>query len=92
MVNTLEIWTIYERPVDYPNGYVVRRTVIGGDRTCAKCLADVPHGTLDEPCPLMDRLAYHAKDLAGARSIIPLGLGRIARSKMDNPSVLESWL
>lgn len=31
MGQTLTIWTIYERPQDYPDGYVVRPWIIGRD-------------------------------------------------------------
>lgn len=29
MEDALEMWTIYQRPRDYPCGYVVRRSIIG---------------------------------------------------------------
>lgn len=86
--NTLEVWTIYAHPRDYPQGYVVRRAVIGGGRECPKCLADLPH----DPCPLADKVAHYARDLLEARSFVPLGLGRILRSRDDDPAVVECWL
>lgn len=88
----LTIWTIYERPLDYPQGYVVRRFLIGGSVRCEKCLADVPHGTPAEPCPNADRVAQLAPDLRRARALVPPGKVRQARSPGDDPAILEVWL
>jgi hypothetical protein len=87
-----EVWTIYRHPLDYPQGYVVRRAVVGGDRSCDMCLANVPHGTPAVPCALADRAAHYAKDLPGARSVVPLGKYRLPRVYGDDPAILEVWL
>lgn len=88
----LELWTIYERPRDYPEGYVVRRQVIGGGRSCSKCLANEPHGTPAEPCPLADRVAQYAPDLLTARALVPRGKFRLPRSSEDDSVIVECWI
>lgn len=89
----LELWTVYQRPKDYPEGYVVRRSVVGGGRPpCPQCLADVPHGTPAQPCLAADRVAQYAPDLASARALVPRWLHRLPRAPDDDPAILEVWL
>jgi hypothetical protein len=90
--NILELWTIYERPKDYPAGFVVRRTVVGDGRHCPDCVANIPHGTPAQPCPLADRVAQFAPDLPRARALVPLGKACLGRSPDDDPAVREVWL
>ena len=46
----LELWTVYERPLDYPDHYVVRQWKIS------------PHGPIPGPAQLADSLE-HARRL-----------------------------
>jgi hypothetical protein len=68
-------YTIYERPRDYPDGYVVRAFHIVRGHT--------------EPVP--DPGAWHVPTLERARSVIPDGLFRIDRLPGDDPNILEVW-
>ena len=70
------IFTVYERPEDYPDGYVVRGwTVFDGD-----------------PLPVPDSIAQRFKDLKAARRSIPSGLHRVERARSDDPTICEVWL
>lgn len=73
----MEHWVIYERPLDFPGGYVLRRWTI------------VPNDNGFRP----DRLAQYFPTLKSARMAVPEGLFRIPRHPTeDDAAVLETWL
>ena len=78
MSNTDEfwMWTIYERPRDFPALYVARlwRLRRGADNPVA-ALETLTAPTLDE---LRDQL--------------PPGLYRVPRNACDDPVIVETWL
>lgn len=77
-MNSLAIYTIYARPVDSPQLYVVRRfAVASGD-----------------PLPVSDRVPFMVSgDLSQVRQIlVRMGLHCIPRSTADDSEILESWV
>jgi hypothetical protein len=87
----LPVWTIY-RTLHGPRHFAVRRSVVGGGRECARCVASLPHGTPEEPCGLADGMAVAVDSLELARAVVPLGLVRMPRNPMDDASIVEVWL
>lgn len=90
MKDSLEIFVIYKHPRDYPNGYVVRRSVIGGDRKCETCASGQPH--VNTRCANADVVAQYADSLGGARALIPMGKIGMPRQPDDDPAIAEVWL
>ncbi|WP_423396070.1 hypothetical protein [Burkholderia sp. LMG 21824] len=71
------IWVIYERPTDYPNGYVARRLRASSTGGVVTSPRDVLVGdTLDEV----------------RAQLRPFGLYRIPRDPRDEPQIVESWI
>lgn len=68
-------YTIYERPRDYPEGFVVRAFHIVRGQT--------------EPVP--DPGAWHVPTLEQARKLIPEGMARLDRYPGDDPKIVEVW-
>lgn len=68
-------YTIYERPRDYPEGYVVRAFHIVRGQT--------------EPLP--DPGSWKVATLELARAVIPEGLVNIGRQPGDDIHILEVW-
>lgn len=68
-------YTIYERPRDYPDGYVVRAWHIVRGHTE----------------PVADPGAWHVPTLEQARAVIPPGLFRLGRQPGDDENILEVW-
>jgi hypothetical protein len=74
--STLEMWTIYDRPLDYPSHVVVRRWfVVRGN---------------SEPVP--DVVPRLAGSIAEARGLVPPHRYRLGRQDGDDPFVVETWL
>ncbi len=72
----LEMWTVYDSPLDYPGKFVARLWVIRrGD---------------PEPRPTGD-LAI-ASTLEAVREMLPFGLTLLPRSEEDEPQIVESWI
>lgn len=69
-------WVIYEKPKDYPSGFVVRRWLISTEGDC---------GIYPE------RLALYAASLLEARALVPAGLYCLARSPEDDACIVEVW-
>lgn len=88
--NTLEMFVIYAHPSDYPNGFVVRRSVIGGDRKCPTCAADQPH--VNDRCPLFDMVAQYAPTLEAARALVPPFKTLVPPFPGEDPAIAEVWL
>jgi hypothetical protein len=72
----LTMWTIYKRPRDAPQHYVVRASQI---RTGI-------------PEPLVALVGCLCDSLAEARATIPRGLICLARQADDDPVIVETWL
>lgn len=69
-------WTIFDRPLDYPNSLIVRRFIIeAGKATPDDAIVAAP-----EHLEVL-RIAF-----------AQCGLDCIARSEMDHPNVVETWL
>lgn len=77
MDHVLPFWTIYERPADYPQGFVVRRSW-------------VVRGRLD-PLPELGPLQVHST-LDQARASLPDGLNCLGRQPTDDSVIVESWV
>lgn len=70
-------FTIYEKPKDYPDKFVVRRW-------------GVVHG---RSMPVPDPKAWAVTDsLEMARKSLPRGLYRTARHPQDDPVIVETWV
>ena len=77
--HALSLWTVYERPRDYPDEFVARRFTVG------------PHlgGTCAGPTDDVLRAAH----LAALRAqLLARGLVCIARHPEDDPCIVETWL
>ncbi|WP_448167720.1 hypothetical protein [Burkholderia ambifaria] len=71
------MWVIYERPSDYPNGYVARR-----------CYAKSDGGVL-----VSHREFFTGDTLEEVRAHLkPFGLYRIDRDPRDEAQIVETWL
>jgi glutathione S-transferase len=72
----LAMFSIYDRPLDFPEHFVVRRWFVrSGD---------------EEPIP--DVVPRLAATLTEARELLPLGLAMMARQHGDDPFLVEVWL
>ena len=74
----LTLWTIYERPLDYPDGYVLRPwRVMAGSR------GETAAGD-----------AQYAPTLEAARALLPAGLALtpLPRVENDDPCIVETWV
>ena len=76
---TMEGWTIYYDPLDYPGRYVVRRWVVDNSRFGPEPKND------PKPC-------WVGETLEGARASLPPGLYLIPRFDTDAPPVVECWI
>ena len=76
--NSLSIWTVYQKPLDYPGHFVARRweNLIVDGAPVSRATADV----------------LVAPDLDGLRAQLPAGLVRLDRQPGDGPVIVESWL
>lgn len=81
----LRMWTIYERPRDYPEGYVAREWRIVPQRTEVS-IEKLVAPTLDEI-----RSALDARLKAIGRGGLAM-LVRVARSPQDEPQIVETWM
>ena len=72
----LPVWTVYERPTDYPDGYVARMFLSIGRTTN----------------PEVTQVAIYAASLREVRSRLPAGLCQMARHEADDPHIVESWI
>lgn len=74
----LEMWTIYDHPLDYPDKYVARRWEI------------LREGNKTKEHPSNDLLL--AETVEELREQLPRGLYRLDRFAGDDPKILEVWL
>lgn len=76
----LEIWTVYDRPLDFPGNIVVR---------CSRVYQD---GRI-EPAPNDSPGCALFLDLKSAREWLEKkALTRIPRAPFDQPHIVECWL
>ena len=75
MSNSLQMWTVYDRPSDYPQGFIARRYDITNDGVHPT--EDKVHG----PNLSNVRMQLHHLGLSPA----------FLRSDGDAPSVVETW-
>jgi hypothetical protein len=75
---TLSLWTVYDHPRDYPDGYIARKFEVKGDEqvTTKETLR-----TTDEPGL---ELLHDAFEQAG--------LVCMPRSEADDPQIIETWV
>jgi len=69
-------FAIYDHPLDYPEGFVVRRWWIFRGQTE----------------PVADIVPRFAQSLQEARAWIPVGLTRMPRMHGDDLSICETWI
>lgn len=72
----LAMWVVYERPKDFPEGFIARRwSVLDGGRLQASTNEVITGASLLE-----------------VRGKLPRGLHRIHRDPRDEPQIVETWL
>lgn len=71
----LSMWTVYNRPKDYPHGYIARRSEIGGRKPRPVMTADVVIGDL--------KLIRESMTMCG--------LYCLTRDLSDDPVIVETW-
>lgn len=77
MNELLALFTIYKHPIDYPQAFVARRFLVGGDP---------PQSVVDaEPYAV-------ALTLEAVRAALPPGLYRMGRAEADEPQIVETWV
>lgn len=75
--DTLDLWTIFFGPSDYPGKYVLKKfTIVGGQL---------------EPTPAPEPTAI-TLTLEQARKHLPDGLVNMGRDPKDEPIVVETWI
>ena len=79
LADTFTLWTVYEKPKDYPDKWVCRRWEMDKDDSAMLATSDVITGT-----------SYAAVITALLSQTV--GLVRIARDPSDDPCIVESWL
>lgn len=72
----LPIWTIYQRPKEFPDGYVARKWVVEASSELKLTVEVIPARRLSD---LRDALAG-------------MGLTRLDRMPEDDPSIVEVWI
>lgn len=74
--NAVVGFTIYERPRDYPDKFVIRKWVV---------IPGAPNPVHDPDCRLAD-------SLEAARALIPRGMYRLPRDFADDKCIAEVWV
>jgi hypothetical protein len=77
-INDLLIWTVYERPDDFPDSFICRP------------FSTLPRKVGAAPLALDCYL--EAATLAELRMLLPAGLTMLTRAPGDDPKILETWL
>jgi hypothetical protein len=72
----LSLWTVYDHPKDYPDGFIARRFETGGGKPDAVATADVVTGDL----------------ATIRESMTMCGLHRMARAPSDQSKIVETWM
>jgi hypothetical protein len=71
------MWTVYERPKDYPDGFAARRFSIGNG-TFQKTDQCIFGATLDS--------------VRWALCQLSPGMTRLPRDERDEPQIIETWM
>lgn len=74
--DVLSMWTVYERPRDYPQGYIARRFEITGG---------------PEPRPTTDVVVGESLDVIRGYMELH-GLYCLPRQEGDEPQIVENWI
>lgn len=77
MSDSLSIYTIYDHPKDFPDGFICRRFESTGVPV-ARVIACEVVGT--------------GETLEQVRQCLPPGLVRLDRHPNDDPNIIETWL
>jgi len=72
----LSMWTLYDRPRDYPQHYVARRFEVASGHIY--------------PRPTNDM--FTADSLEELRMLLPPGLVCLGRNPSDDPNIVETWI
>lgn len=72
----LVLWTVYERPVDFPTGFIARKWEV--------------HGASGVASPTTHTLTDATLD--GLRAKLPQGLHSMPREALDETQIVETWL
>ncbi|MFG7180720.1 hypothetical protein ACGYQ5_14425 [Burkholderia pseudomallei] len=72
----LAMWVVYERPTDYPEGYIARRWTLANGAGLQPSTNEV----------------FTGDSLDDVRRKLPQGLHRIHRDPRDEPQIVEVWL
>jgi len=72
----LNMWTVYDRPRDFPDSHVARRFECGGGHTEPVATRDVIKGDLPAIRDALSRC----------------GLVCLSRNDSDEPQIVESWV
>ena len=72
----MKLWTIYERPADYPNLYVARESEVGGN----------------EDAPRTKRMKFSSDLSALRKQMEQLGLTPYERDPEEQLYIVEVWL
>jgi hypothetical protein len=72
----MKLWTIYERPAEYPNLYVARESEVGGN----------------EDAPRTKRMKFSSDLSALRKQMEQLGLTQHKREPEDQLYIVEVWL
>lgn len=75
-MSVLFMWTIYERPLDYPRSFVARRWVVKPDGVVAA----------EDRVLVSDELEWLRDQMED------MGLYCIPRSESDEPQIVETWI
>lgn len=70
------MYVIYEKPKDFPTGFVVRKMVI----------------QRGNPIPIPAGVLGTADTLEKARQFLPPGLTNLHRDPRDEPQIVETWM
>lgn len=73
----LDVWTVYDRPLDFPNGFIARKFQILRSRP--------------EPVPTEDTM--RASSIEPLREQLRgMGLTRLSPNAGDEPQIVELWV
>lgn len=72
----LVMWTIYDRPLDFPQGFIARKWMVSGQ----PAVAQATNETLTDD------------SLDGLRKRLPPGLYQMPRGALDETQIVETWL
>jgi hypothetical protein len=72
----LSIWTIYDKPTDYPDGFIARRYEVGGSKIVVATNHTITSPNIDQMRETFERA----------------GLTKLRRAGSDDANIVESWI